>query len=390
MDTFVTAPTGSAALILDTTGRVTEVAVDEIGLPVDTVNRSLSALLGDVAGPQLADLLKPLVRGEVALNWMVTPAPPIAAPVIFATVVRCTAGTVCLLVARPEDLDRLHRAFAVQRPDIAAETGARLPVTSDDPLRAVMEEVGRLNSELTANQRELARTNTRLSRTNLEMQRMLGVAAHDLRSPLGVISAYCEVLEGVLADRLAPREAEMLASIGTASAFMLRLLNDTLDYSKIESGTLTLEVADTDLAQLVRTTVGLQEVVAERAGRRIDLTVANDLPACAIDADKIRQVLNNLLANAIRFAREDGLIRVDVTRGDHEAVIAVTDDGCGIGTADQASLFQPFVQLRTRNDGGAGLGLAICRRIAEAHGGRMSVESAPGAGASFRLHLPLG
>jgi signal transduction histidine kinase len=337
----------------------------------------------------LADLLAAVERDGVALNWMLTPGPPVAVPVIFATAVQYTGGAVCLLVTQPEELDQLHRAFAGCRPGLAAAVASKLPSTGDDPLRAVMEEVGWLNSELSANQRELARTNSRLARTNAEMQRMLGGAAHDLRSPLGVISAYSEVLESVMADRLAPREREMLESIRTATAFMLRLLDDTLDYAKIDSGTLTLAAADTDLADLVRTTAALQQVVAEQSGRGIVLTVSDDLPRLAIDPDKIRQVLNNLLANAIRHARAEGPIRVEVARRAGEAVVAVTDDGAGIPEADQARLFQPFVQLRGEAGGGAGLGLAICRRIAEAYGGRMSVESAPSAGATFRLHLPL-
>lgn len=383
------APADSAALMLDAAGRVTAVAIDRLGLPDAAVGRPLPELLGASARAQLSELLAAVGSDGMAVNWMVTPGPAVPVPVLFATAVACSAGKVGLLAARPEDLDRLHAAFAALRPDVAAEIAVRVPVVGEDPLRGVMEEVGRLNSELTANQRELARTNSRLARINAEMQHMLGVAAHDLRSPLGVISAYSEVLESVLADRLAPREYEMLESIRSATAFMRRLLDDTLDFAKIESGTLRLNRAETDVAALMRATVGLQQVVAEQAGKWLELDIPADLPSLSLDADKIRQVLDNLLANAIRYARDDGLIRVEACCTAEQVVIAVADDGCGIPEDQQTRLFQPFVQLRGQGgSGGAGLGLAICRRIAEAHGGWMSLESAAGAGATFRLHLP--
>lgn len=243
-----------------------------------------------------------------------------------------------------------------------------------------------------------------LLRLNEEKNRFLGMAAHDLRNPLGVILGYSDFLlmchgcpaeglgDAVPTARWTRSELEVVDRIRSSSRFMLHLINDLLDISTIESGKLRLDMQSTDLIQLVQGNVGLNTVLAAQKGMQIELQCDPDVPRAPVDSLKVEQVLNNLISNAIHYAPKGTTITVRVRQQGDEVVISVQDQGPGIAREEIGNLFRPFGRARTVSTGGepsTGLGLAIARRIVEGHDGRIWVESELGRGATFSVSFPV-
>ena len=259
----------------------------------------------------------------------------------------------------------------------------------------VYEELTRLNNELAAAQRELAKKNAELARLNEQKNRFLGLAAHDLRNPLEVINVYSRFLLDEAADRLESEQLDFVRTIMRSSNFMLTLVNDLLDVSKIEAGRLELELSEVDLRGLVARNVELNRRLAERKEINILFKAHEDIPLLRLDASKIEQVLNNLVGNAVKFSPRGSAVEVGLERAaaDGAVVLYVKDEGPGVPAGELGKLFEPFTRGSARGSEGeksAGLGLAIVKRIVEGHGGRITVESEPGAGATFAVSLPAG
>jgi two-component system, OmpR family, sensor kinase len=255
----------------------------------------------------------------------------------------------------------------------------------------LLDEFSRVNNELATLQRDLARKNAQLARLNEQKNRLLGMAAHDLRSPLGVIQSYSEFLRDEAAEALDEEQREFVDAIRDASRFMLSIIDDLLDVAQIEAGTLRLEREETDLAELVRQNVVLNRVLAARKDIRLELAAPGEPVHAHIDPRKIQQVLYNLLSNAIKYSHGGTTVTVALEADTDTARITVRDEGEGIAEADIPRLFQPFSKASRRGTSGepsTGLGLAIVRRIVEGHGGRVGLESSPGKGSTFTVHLP--
>ncbi len=268
----------------------------------------------------------------------------------------------------------------------------RVPVsqTDIDQCGDLYDEVSRLNNELMAMQRELARKNAELARLNDLKNQFLGMAAHDLRNPLSIVLSYSEfLLES--ASALGTEQQHLLSQIHHLSRFMVRLVNDLLDVTAIESGQLLLDLWSADLTVLVRDNVGRNRLLASRKGIEIDLEVV-DLPPTLLDATKIEQVLDNLISNALKFSPPGSRVRVELARQDNQARLSVQDQGPGISPQDQERLFKPFQRTRDQSTGGeksTGLGLVIVKQIVEGHGGRIELSSQVGQGSMFTVYLPL-
>lgn len=259
--------------------------------------------------------------------------------------------------------------------------------------RRLFEDLSRLNNDLATAQRELAKKNAELARLNDLKNQFLGIAAHDLRNPLEVILTYSQFL---LDDSscLPPEHLELVRTVQTSSAFMLALVNDLLDISKIESGRLELDLSRVDLAELAGRNVALNRVLAEKKGTEIVFRPEGELPRMLLDAAKIEQVLSNLIGNAVKFSPPGSTVEVRLTSRDEWAVLSVADQGEGLPLheADQMEkLFRPFERTRVRSTGGeksTGLGLAIVKSIVTGHRGEIRVESEPGQGTTFHVLLP--
>ena len=256
----------------------------------------------------------------------------------------------------------------------------------------IYDDLSRVNNELANLQRELAKKNAELEKLNEEKNRLLGMAAHDLRNPLAVILLYAEFLENETGAVRHEEQRKIVAAIRQTSEFMLRLVDDLLDVSTIESGRLTLDLQTADLAGLVARNVHLNSTLAAKKDIAIEFEPPSLPVQLSFDVGKIEQVLNNLIGNAIKFSHRGTRVTVQLTNADDYAKVAIEDQGQGIPEADLPKLFQPFSKISVRSTDGeqsTGLGLAICRRLIEGHGGRIGVESEVGRGSTFFFTLPL-
>lgn len=304
------------------------------------------------------------------------------------------AGDAREVVALAEGLlDGLERGPELPREEAAGEvTGpAGAGDRRGDRLYA---ELSRLNNELATAQRELARSNAELVRLNEQKNQLLGIAAHDLRNPLGIILTYSGFLLDEAAGRLDREHAAFLHIIQRSSDFMLTLVNDLLDVAKIEAGRLDLDRRPVDLAALVERNVALNRTLAGKKGIRVLFATAGDLPRLPLDGVRIEQVLNNLIGNAVKFSPPGTTVEVRLEpAGDGRVCLAVRDQGEGVPAEALDRIFRPFERGHAAGTGGekgAGLGLAIVKKIVEGHGGEIRVESGGERGGStFSILLPV-
>lgn len=290
-----------------------------------------------------------------------------------------------------EELMRINNEQMNSLRNIAKELAltVRSNTERDDSL---YDELSRVNNELATLQREMAQKNAQLGRLNEQKNRLLGMAAHDLRSPLGVIQTYSEFLQEEAGPALDEEQREFIGTIKDASRFMLAIINDLLDVTQIEAGTLELEREPVDLVALVRRNAALNRVLAAQKDIELSFEPPDAPIELELDARKMEQVLNNLLGNAIKFSHAGSSVRVELGAGAGCVRLAVHDVGQGIPTDELPKLFQPFGKTSVRGTAGehsTGLGLAIARRIVEGHGGRITVQSEPGKGSVFTVELPL-
>jgi signal transduction histidine kinase len=217
----------------------------------------------------------------------------------------------------------------------------------------------------------------------------LATMSHELRTPLNAIIGFSEVLRERMFGELNERQAEYLEDIHVSGRHLLALIDDVLDLAKVESGRMELEVGDVDIEECLET--GLMMVRERALSRDVRLEAAVDPGLGQVRADerRLRQVVFNLLANAVRFTPEGGTVSASARRQDGEVRISVSDTGPGIAPEDQERIFETFRQARDAGAEGSGLGLALSRALVELHGGRLWVESRPGEGSTFVMALPL-
>ncbi|MFG6138195.1 ATP-binding protein [Halomonas sp. B23F22_10] len=238
--------------------------------------------------------------------------------------------------------------------------------------------------------RELEATARRAESASQAKSEFLATVSHEIRTPLnGVIG-----MSDLLVEQPLPERARHYAdTIHESAGRLMELINDILDFSKIEAGRLELEHRALALSELVEGAVSLFRPHAEARGLRLECGLDTTLPAHVIsDAGRLRQVLLNLLSNAVKFT-DSGAVRVEAKRDDEGRLcFAVSDTGCGITAEQQARLFEPFRQGdpgTARRFGGSGLGLAISKRLVEALGGEIGIDSRPGEGSRCWFRVPL-
>lgn len=238
----------------------------------------------------------------------------------------------------------------------------------------------------------LAQARQQLAEQNSEAKtRFLATLGHEIRTPMTGVLGMAELLQGSALD---PEQRARVEAIQGAGRHLLRLVNDTLDLARIEAGKLELEDAPFALRPLLDELAGLLRPLAEAKGLAFTLRCDADVPGCLRgDATRVRQILLNLASNAIKFCEQGGVALHVGVRAPQGVAILVRDTGPGLGTGQQARLFQRFEQgaagRASGRYGGSGLGLAISQELAAAMGGSISVSSEPGQGATFRVELPL-
>jgi two-component system, NtrC family, sensor kinase len=238
--------------------------------------------------------------------------------------------------------------------------------------------------------RELADKSHQLEVASQHKSEFLANMSHELRTPLNAIIGFSEVLSERMFGELNEKQEEYSKDIHASGQHLLSLINDILDLSKIEAGRMELELSDFHLPTALDSALTL---VRERAGRRgiaLQMNVDNRLGQIQADERKVRQVVLNLLSNAIKFTPEGGRIEVRATLQDGLVEVSVSDTGVGIAPEDQDAIFEEFRQVGTadKKAEGTGLGLTLCRKFVELHGGRIWVKSQVGVGSTFTFTIP--
>jgi signal transduction histidine kinase len=256
---------------------------------------------------------------------------------------------------------------------------------------SIIVEKGRLVSELAEKNEFIENQNLDLRRLNEQRNAFLGFAAHDLRSPIGSIQMMSSLLLESR-DLIDKEREEFLKEIQQQADYMLQLLNDILDVTQIESGKLSIKPKLINLATYLYEAVSRHEKLAEYKGSHV---VLETIPSGTVQADpvRVRQILDNLISNAVKFSPPGSVIRVRVARFRDHWRVEIVDQGPGITEKDRERLFEDFARLSAKPTAGeksSGLGLAITRRMIHAHGGKIGVESNPGErpGSTFWFTLP--
>jgi signal transduction histidine kinase len=215
--------------------------------------------------------------------------------------------------------------------------------------------------------------------------------SHELRTPLNAIGGYAELMEMGIRGPVTEAQREDLRRLQASQRHLLGLINEVLNYAKLETGTVHFEVADVRVRDAL---LGAEALVAPQAlAKGLALAVEHSPPDVAVraDAEKLRQVLVNLLSNAVKFTGRGGRIALACEAAGDRVAVTVRDTGVGIAPDQMERIFDPFVQVRsdlTRTADGTGLGLAISRDLARGMGGDLRAESVEGEGSTFTLTLP--
>ena len=240
--------------------------------------------------------------------------------------------------------------------------------------------------------REIEDKGRQLEAANRHKSEFLANVSHELRTPLNAIIGFSEVLQERLFGELNDKQNEYVDDILSSGRHLLSLINDILDLSKIEAGRMELEVTTFHLPDAIDNALLLIRERASRHGIKLDRVIDDRLGDFTGDERKVKQILVNLLTNAVKFTPEGGQIKVEATLGDSPVIISVTDTGIGIAKEDHEAIFEEFRQVGSNyahKREGTGLGLSLTRKFVEMHGGKIWVESELGKGSTFTFTLPI-
>lgn len=319
--------------------------------------------------------------------------------------------TTVVALENREELIKLHNQFIYGKPELRGEwkvmnkQGKTLDILADATRIYVEGKPKKVTfvsdiSILKKTQKNLEQTNKLLEQQNIVLEKfnkqkdeLLGMAAHDLRNPIGLIQTYSNVLLDEKTTFPKTKRSFFLAKIYEMSRFSIELINDILDFSAIESGKLTLYKKEIDYYKFLERVVGYNKLFA--AQKKINIEFQTD-KALKLriqgDQNKLEQVINNLLSNAVKFSESKSIILVKAQLKQNFIETAVIDQGQGIPQEELQTVFAPFQSTSVKSTAGeksTGLGLAIVKRIVEAHGGKVYVTSTVGKGSTFSYILPL-
>jgi signal transduction histidine kinase len=267
-------------------------------------------------------------------------------------------------------------------------------VTILSELEEKREQLEEVNRQLNDSNRELNEANAKLSEVAEMKEEFLALTTHDLRSPLTVISGVISFFTSGRLGELSPEQKNMVAMMERNAQSLIELVNDLLDASKLESGTMRLDIASINLRALVDELRDTMEPLAREKGIALEVHLTAEVPPVKADRTKLRRILVNLLSNAVKFTGKGGTVEVRGTLAEDEdqrVRISISDTGVGIAPEDVERLFDKYEQARsraTRGEKGTGLGLYITKQLVELHGGEIKVKSEMGKGSTFSFTLP--
>lgn len=234
--------------------------------------------------------------------------------------------------------------------------------------------------------------NNQLQQVDALRADFISTLSHELRTPLTAIAGSCELLLEDFADELGEIPREYLRMIDRSTALVRQLLDDVLDFTKLEAGAVQLHMAVINIEEIARDSIAMLTPLLEKKTLDIQLKMPDTLPDAWGDEVRVKQVLLNLLSNAIKFTPLGGHIRVEarLIEADQSIAVSVIDSGSGVSEADLVQVFERFKQVGDGvHRGGTGLGLPITKRLVEMHGGQITLISELGKGSNFTFSLPL-
>ena len=333
----------------------------------------------DFANPDivLLDIMMPGIDGMETCRRLKNQEKTKDIPVIFMTAL--------------SDIEDIVKGFTVGAVDYVTK-----PIMQEEVLARIKTHLAmrRLQRDLIAKNAELHVKNEQLHSLNQTKNEFLGIAAHDLRNPLGSLIGYLDLmLHEIRADKYSmDRVTEDLQVMLKVSDRMKNLVNKLLDISAIESGKLELDLKLEDLSQITAESEELFKRKAVQKKINLSVRLVNTLPQVYVDRSRITEVFDNLISNAIKFNKADGSIEIYSERKDSEVITHVRDTGLGLDENDLKDVFKTFTKLSakpTAGESSTGLGLAIVKKIVELHGGRVWVESRKDIGSTFSFSLPV-
>lgn len=279
---------------------------------------------------------------------------------------------------RPNDQDEKYIKFSTRL----------IHYQHEDLVLVIMDDV----TELERKKIELEEQNKQLQLFNDEKNWFLGIAAHDLRNPISAMQACSALILQTMDSK--PREeiTQLLNIIVEKSKFSLNLINDLLDISKIEAGRLDIDLQTHDFEEFLNQNTAINRLIAALRNIKLDIEIKGAIAPFAFDKNKIEQVMNNLIGNAIKYSRSDTLIRIEAYAAKGFVTVKITDQGPGIPRDELEKVFTAFHRSTAPNNSSeksSGLGLAIAKRIVEGHGGVIEVVSEIGKGSVFSFNLPV-
>jgi len=284
--------------------------------------------------------------------------------------------------------------YSTQDKDLLSIVANELAVTIQNALR--FDEIEHFNATL---QRKVVEATSKLRRSNIKLRALdeakdefVGLASHQLRTPLTSVKGYISMLLEGDAGEITPMQRKLLQEAFTSSERMVHLIGDFLNVSRLQTGKFMLEVRPIDLAKLVSEEVTSLESTAKAHGLKLRYRAPSHFPILYLDEGKIRQVVMNFIDNAIYYSDEETSIDISLNIEDGDAVMRVKDTGIGVPVAEQAHLFTKFYRAsnaRKQRPDGTGVGIFLAKKVAIAHGGSVVFSSTEGKGSTFGLRLPV-
>lgn len=295
------------------------------------------------------------------------------------------AGTIGVALYVRRSLIRPVRRVAGATEAVAAgDLSAHVPESREDELGTLARSFNAMTRSLEHSQRELAQRTTELERSNRDLQDYASVVSHDLQGPLVTIGMYASLLERRLREH-DPEQAALAGQVGAVAGRLRLLLRDLLAYSRLGQGEMRFD--DVSLDAVLRDALdNLSGPISDRGAT----VVADHMPVVRGHEQRLGQVMQNLLSNAVKFCDEAPRVEVRAAKVDGQCQVSVVDNGIGFDPEHAEHIFRPFNRLQAPEAyDGSGIGLAICARIVDQHGGRIWADSRPGEGSAFHFTLPL-
>lgn len=341
--------------------------------------------------------LNPPLEHLSVIAFVPAPSPPAGSVAIVRAVATLTVLLLGLAVAvalsftktARDDVDYVRRRIVEMARAEKDPAGEPIPIRSLDQVGVLTAAFNVLVTRFAAAERSYRADLLQASAIDTEKSEFLAGLSHELRTPLNAILGFAHVLESEVDGPLSTEAKEMMTVVRTSGEHLRLLIDDILDLSAIETGSLQLAPRAVDVRLAAEQVI--REAAATALRKPIKLAVEGDRGVFAhVDRRRLRQILTNLVSNAVKFT-ERGSVTVRIEARGEQVALVVTDTGPGIAAEDQGAIFEEYRQAgdhRARR-AGTGLGLAIARRLSRMHGGDITVESAPGTGSSFTLTLPV-